>query len=76
MFSKELKDAFLRLVRLGLGHSADALPDRVDWIELQTLAGRQGLSAVVLDGLDILARDGLLSRERDMESMQKKMWIC
>ena len=75
MVSKELKDAFLRLVRLGLGHTADALPDRVDWAELQALAERQGLSAVVLDGLDVLVRDGRLPRERDMEPMQKKMWI-
>ena len=75
MVSKELKDAFLRLVRLGIGHSADALPDRVDWAELQALAERQGLLAVVLDGLDVLVRDGRLPRERDMEPMQKKMWI-
>lgn len=70
-----MKDAFLRLVCLGLGHSADTLPDRVDWVELQTLAWRQGLSAVVLDGLDVLVREGRLPRERDMEPMQKKMWI-
>lgn len=75
MVSKELKDAFLRLVRLGIGNTADALPDRVDWVELQALAERQGLSAVVLDGLDVLVRDGRLPREQDMEPMQKKMWI-
>lgn len=75
MVSKELKDAFLRLVCLGIGHKADALPDRVDWVELQALAERQGLSAIVLDGLDILVRDGRLPRERDMDPMQKKMWI-
>lgn len=75
MVSKELKDAFLRLVRLGIGHTADALPDQVYWVELQALAERQGLSAVVLDGLDCLVRDGGLPRERDMQPMQKKMWI-
>lgn len=75
MVSKGLKDAFLRLVRLGIGHTADALPDQVDWVELQALAERQGLSAIVLDGLDVLVREGCLPSERDMEPMQKKMWI-
>lgn len=70
-----MKDAFLRLVRLGLGHSADALLDRVDWVELQTLTWRQGLSAVVLDGLDVLVSEGRLPRDLDLEPMQKKMWI-
>lgn len=75
MVSKELKDAFLRLVRLGLGHSADAFLDRVDWVELQTLAWRQGLSAIVLDGLDVQVREERLPRECDIDPMQKKMWI-
>lgn len=78
-----LQDIFLQLVRLGIGHelvpgskfqvSSSFSPE--EWTELQALAERQGLSAVVLDGLDVLVRDGRLPRERDMEPMQKKMWI-
>lgn len=60
---------------MGIGHTADALPDQVNWVELQALAERQGLSAIVLDGLDVLVREGCLPREQDMEPMQKKMWI-
>lgn len=49
---------FLRLVRLGLGHT-EIVPftDNVDWIELKALANTQGLSAIVLDGLNYLRRD-------------------
>ena len=43
----ENKEAFLSLVRLGIGHRADVLPEFVDWNALEDLAARQGLSAVV-----------------------------
>ena len=44
---------FLQLVRLGIGTSKDAeIPKEVDWVALKALADRQGLSAVVLDGLN------------------------
>ena len=41
-------------------------------MELQALAERQGLLAVVLDGLDSLTHRGVAV---DMPAMQKKMWI-
>lgn len=49
---------FLRLVRLGLGHT-EIVPftDNVDWMELKALANTQGLSAIVRDGLNYLRRD-------------------
>lgn len=51
--SAELKGVFLQLVRLGIGTSKDAkISNDVDWISLKDLAYRQGLTAVVLDGLD------------------------
>lgn len=75
MVSTELKDVFLSLVRLGIDHTAGALPEEVDWKVLQSLAERQGLAAVVLDGLDILVREGRLPREKDMDPKQKKQWI-
>lgn len=75
MVSTELKDVFLSLVRLGIDHTAGAFPEEVDWKELQSLGERQGLAAVVLDGLDILVREGRLPREKDMDPKQKKQWI-
>ena len=50
----DLKKTFLSLVRLGIGHYSEALPSNVDWDELKALAERQGLSAVVLDGIERL----------------------
>lgn len=47
-----MKRVFLQLVRLGIGYPGGVLCDTVDWNELWTLAKRQGLSAVVLDGLE------------------------
>lgn len=48
------KKAFLSLVRMGIGHRADVLSDGVDWNELKDLAEKQGLGAVVLDGIEKL----------------------
>ncbi len=45
---------FLQLVRLGIGHSACALPDGVDWDSLEVLAVNQGLSAIIIDGIEKL----------------------
>lgn len=52
MLSTELKETFLALVRLGIGHGACSSVKTVDWLLLKDLAEKQGLSAVVLDGLD------------------------
>lgn len=53
MLSKN-KDALLSLIRLGIGHQADILPQAIDWQSLKGLAEKQGLSAIVLDGLEAL----------------------
>jgi len=51
--STELKDTFLALVRLGIGHTESTeITEKVDWVQLKTLADKQGLTAVVLDGLN------------------------
>ena len=42
------------MVRLGIGHYSEALPQNVDWNELKALAEKQGLSAIVLDGIERL----------------------
>lgn len=47
-------EAFLTLVRLGLGHKADIQTSAVDWKIVCAIANAQGLSAVVLDGLEFI----------------------
>lgn len=47
--------AFLQLVRLGVGHSAEPLSGPVDWDEVEALAIKQGLLGVVLDGVQQFA---------------------
>lgn len=50
------KEAFLALVKLGIGNAATAmLPDRIDWDSVETLAEKQGLLGVVYDGVIRLA---------------------
>lgn len=48
------KNTFLSLVRLGIGHRAEALSGPVDWNEVQALAEKQGLAAVLVDGIEKL----------------------
>lgn len=48
------KKFFLTLVRLGIGHTAGAYVNSVNWSEVRALAKRQGLEALVLDGVDRL----------------------
>lgn len=51
---KNLRESFLALVRLGIGNPMGALPETMDWPALQILANQQGLSAVVIDGIEKL----------------------
>ena len=44
----------MALVRLGVGHSRISFPEHIDWSEIIDLAERQGLSAIVLDGVEML----------------------
>lgn len=48
------KDSFLSLVCMGIGHSC-ALPDFVDWQAIKALADKQGLTAIVVDGIEKLS---------------------
>lgn len=47
-------DAFLALVRLGIGHSIDHLPEQFDWQDIQAYALKHGLFDIVLDGIEKL----------------------
>ncbi len=51
---KNLKESFLALVRLGIGHPVGVLPESFDWPALQILATQQGLSPIVVDGIEKL----------------------
>ena len=54
----ELQKTYLALLRLGLGNvRVVQIPKDVDWSGLQALAEEQGLSAVVLDGIEKLPDD-------------------
>ena len=57
--SKELHNAFLTLVRLGIGHPVEEVPQQYDWPAIKKLAGKQGLLAVVMDGVDVLSLRGV-----------------
>ena len=62
MVNKEYKQSFLLLVRLGVGHRG-SLPKVVDWGAIKTLADHQGLSAVVVDGMEQLLETQLCPKE-------------
>lgn len=51
---KNLQEDFLSYVRLGIGHSVRSTPLTNDWQAIQALAMRQGLAAIVIDGIEKL----------------------
>lgn len=60
---KEIIDCFLSFVRLGIGRTEDIVSVDIsqmkaeDWGALMALAERQGLSAVLADGIDCLPKE-------------------
>ena len=55
MYSSAIKDTFFQLVRIGVRTSKDVtLPNYIDWTQIKALADEQGLSAVILDGIEKL----------------------
>ena len=48
------QESFLALIRLGIGHSIIDLPKDIDWKAVQHLAVQQGLTAIVIDGIEKL----------------------
>lgn len=54
----KIHESFLELVRLGIGTSKEAnISKDLDWQAVKTLADEQGLTAVLLDGIDKLPAD-------------------
>lgn len=54
MLSSALKESFLSLIRLGVGHSSDALLQTYDWKAIEALSAEHGLSAIMVDGVEKL----------------------
>lgn len=48
---------YLALIRLGIGHPTVVEWRHVDWRKIQALAVQQGLSAVIIDGIEALPED-------------------
>ena len=47
-----IEDIFLQLVRLGIGTANKVIiPDTINWNEIEVLAEKQGLSAIIVDGI-------------------------
>lgn len=42
----------MSLVRLGIGHTSDLINKKIKWNEIDALAAEQGLTAIVLDGIE------------------------
>lgn len=66
--------AYLSLIKLGIGHESD-IPEEIDWKAVRQLASKQGLSAVVLDGVKALIERGLLIGGRAMDIDLKFDWM-
>ena len=73
MKSSELHSVFLQLVRLGIGHSTFSALTNVDLVAVKELAAKQGLEAVVLDGLN-----DVRSKREDIRcgSLQEKILLA
>ena len=51
----DIYESFLQLVRLGIGTANSAnIPNNTDWLALKDLADKQGLTSIVLDGIESL----------------------
>lgn len=50
-------ESFFALIRLGIGHRGGDFPNDVDWSAIETLAEQQGLSAIIVDGIEKIQED-------------------
>ena len=61
------------LTRLGIGHAASVETENINWKEIKALAHAQGLSAVVLDGIEKLQKQGASDILPDKQTLTQ--WI-
>lgn len=69
------KETFISLVKRGVGHSMGALAEQIDWVAIKDLAIDNGLTAIVLDGVESIAKKEGLLRGQEMNPLLKKQWI-
>lgn len=62
-----LNQTFIRLVRLGIGHTTEPISSPISWSEIQDLANKQGLAAIVLDGIEKLPDRIRPSKEQSLQ---------
>lgn len=75
-FNANVKRDFLRLVRLGIGHSAEPLGEPIDWNAIEALAAKQGLLGVVLDGEEVLSTNVNLNHNLNMpDKLFRLEWL-
>lgn len=55
--NQDIQNAFIFLVRLGIGHILSPLPERIDWKAIEDLANKHGLLAVLIDGMERLPEE-------------------
>lgn len=52
------KEAILSIIRLGVGDTKQVtIPENIDWDSMEALANKQGLSAILVDGVERLPAD-------------------
>ncbi len=54
MVTADLKETFLTLVRLGIGHNTSLPAGEIEWEAIEALAERHGLLGVIVDGVQKL----------------------
>ena len=72
-------DIFFAILRLGIGHSDGTyfkfkVPRTINWMALKAFADVQGLTAVVLDGLNMVHDSGFMVHD-SMPQMLRLEWI-
>ena len=48
------EESFLRLIKFGIGHYSETLPQAIGWWDIKKIADHQGLTAIALDGIEKL----------------------
>ena len=66
---------FLSLIRLGLGNNNTITPSQINWSEVKTLAERQGLSAILVDGIEMLSEVQRPSKECLLQMIGEVMQV-
>ena len=70
------RETFLALVCQGIGHKVPESALAPDWSSIYALASQQGLSAVVMDGVDALLQAGRLPEVQAMDTSLRGKWIA